>query len=1676
MARDVASRRHHWYPAVALVLLNLSALQAGERWSRQLTDYSHVPGNDWIPLARPGERQAGAKVLNYFDQTSFLDNSAQPQHHQFSYQQFPPQSSRLVFPPPPQQQQVQQQQDLDAVFNQQFNHQNFFQQHQQTQFGGGIQTIQRHPLPPYSPQLPKESLVHEKPSVVEQPFQFGQPAGPRQPTQQANGGVSQEEVQLLYVPVETLYNQKQPAPDTSRFNPLPQPVSASLINDFYTAATTTSKPRTTQTPYTTKSTTKATVKPKPNQPPLAMFMYNDDKSKISITDALGNLKNVGQISVLDSLSKNLPKVFIGPSGLAPPKGYSKFELPYLSTIEQNRFDRKLNDLPFFVAPLSYKTPSGFSKIPLPSPHVGSVIVQQSTASSQTNNYYRQPDNIEYYQPATLKFSDISTKPPITLPSAKPQQYEPDHYTSPTAKPTTDRITYSRGNTQSPQETYRQPQTYNSLSNLPNRHIVNEEYFNLAKTKKPAVQTTVSNYTPKTYKPFEFKPIPEQQYPEPEDQTPVFTTPKPATTTERLPTTRQEESRMKAFFKEENFRNRRPYTPSTLPPTYEEEDSPNNNQEQEQRFVHKFKLVDSVRPQTTSTTKSVIDNAFLDFFNQDGNQQNEMVKTVVSNTANNNAGQQIIRNNYFTSNANEAEPPKQKFVSTYFAPTTSGTSTTARATTTTSTVAPQTDAFFRDFDEKSRFASRPAVENQEAFINRYTESSYVNKYKYETNTNEAHYPVEVVTTQDPIRHDEVTTASPDQSYNIPSELPPISANLPGLVNSLMEDEWAQKKGGEQDSPTSTTTRTNFRKQQSYRTTPAPTTQEPYVSEVTTRRTRGRRPTASTTTHSDAPAPTRGSVNRSRSRYVASDGEKPSRGRVRSRVQVNPRVTKEDDNLEYQRDVLKQNYPIIRPTAGQSTTQTTTTTTTTTPPPPTTTTTTTQATTMPITYQQIYEEQTERLYPYPSTDPVDQEEVSIPRKEYSYNENYYEPEVTSTYPQTTPRRVVQYQTPAQQIDEESVRVLPVDYQPEPQREVIREQQPVYNLRRQPAKQPAEEAPVTSDEIPKVEITPRPRRPGLSRQQVYSPRTTAATERATTTTTTEVGASRGGSQQRRPAFVRRPARPLYTTTSAPPTTTYASRGYAPGGSDDEQPTQGTATVRPKSRQDILRARTRRPVTTTAAAATTTTASPEPSVTRGFARNKELRRVSPTTRSRQEQREREPQQQQTQQQADSTSTPRFRIRERTRFNLQPQESQWSTKLNQNSFQPVQDVESRHKTYGDEELPQNEPEIVTASALLNQEEEDGEGQISNIHLINVSAKMGGPVAATGTPGLIMNEVALSQAPPQAEDNADNSNAPSFAELLNDVMKEFIDEDVQQAGTEGKTVENEILIEEVPSSTTESQRRRNVGSGGRAGGNFRKRGRSHAVESFETAESQHINSHVYNSAGFEQLKNIDKAYLHGKNFAEEAKGASEIEENNAQEATTAGPAPQPQEEPIVTIQPEVTTSSISETTPLPETTSVLPVEHETVTPAPTPVEEDDGHSAEQFYDDEPTPEQTDPSQGIFADVKRQISDLFAMAENDPETEEIEEDDQQYQPSAPMASSTDEPELATTVNLTTTTTTTTDMTPEENQFEPVTESVPNAMPIPTSTSNGITHETEICYRGRCVKTDEKKPKKSKFKPN
>ncbi|KAI5711195.1 hypothetical protein M8J75_014942 [Diaphorina citri] len=116
--------------------------------------------------------------------------------------------------------------------------------------------------------------------------------------------------------------------------------------------------------------------PPPHQPPLAVYMERNENSKV--TDVLSILKEAKTIPVLDQVEEQSPIVFVGPSSLDPPKGYVKFDLPYLSSLESNRIERKIANLPFFVAPLNFKPPPGYSKVPFPAPHIGSVVISNST--------------------------------------------------------------------------------------------------------------------------------------------------------------------------------------------------------------------------------------------------------------------------------------------------------------------------------------------------------------------------------------------------------------------------------------------------------------------------------------------------------------------------------------------------------------------------------------------------------------------------------------------------------------------------------------------------------------------------------------------------------------------------------------------------------------------------------------------------------------------------------------------------------------------------------------------------------------------------------------------------------------------------------------------------------------------------------------------------------------------------------------------------------------------------------------------------------------------------------------------------------------------------------------------------------------------------------------------------
>lgn len=288
------------------------------------------------------------------------------------------------------------------------------------------------------------------------------------PEQQSSPKVEKEEVQLLYVPLESLnrgqFNFKSPITNSQIMNmdlysqgaqilqkPAPElqrPIQKPIDNysDYFTDFNTQLKdmdqvPKfsTLASPFpTAPPTTPRPKKLKPHQPPLAIFLSEEGSrnNQIKVRDVLNSLKHASSVPVLDSVNPlNAPKVFIGPSSLQPLDKYVKFELPYLSNIENS--DKKLRQLPFFVAPLSYNTPQGFAKIPFPSPHVGSVVINSqirdtttqgtSTENVQPNYYtgvYRQEQKPITHKPVVSFYSTAAPPPKV---NNIQQNYQSNYY-------------------------------------------------------------------------------------------------------------------------------------------------------------------------------------------------------------------------------------------------------------------------------------------------------------------------------------------------------------------------------------------------------------------------------------------------------------------------------------------------------------------------------------------------------------------------------------------------------------------------------------------------------------------------------------------------------------------------------------------------------------------------------------------------------------------------------------------------------------------------------------------------------------------------------------------------------------------------------------------------------------------------------------------------------------------------------------------------------------------------------------------------------------------------------------------------------------------------------------------------------------------------------------------------
>lgn len=928
---------------IAVILVSSTSVLA-DRWSRQLTQDSPVTANDWVPI-RNGKSISYGDDLTPAAQNQF-QFFAEPLNNRFNLQQQHPGASPSEInsfssqnsPPPFQFFNSQKQRTVQTFGGPIGNKPNAeplvqaspaFQYMQEVQRGPHVHHYQSQPIPkslqnfPPSQPIPQfQHLTQQQPRVPQfqnlpPPPQFQPiPTPPEfQPLQGEQQPQSEEQVQLLYVPYDSLYQQNQQQQQgafneekSNRFNILNQPVSASLINDFYsqnevqefpTKPATTKRPSTTRQPTIAPATTsfqsttpfETNSKPKPHQPPLSMFVAIDKfkGGKVTEADVLNTLKNSNSIDVMDSFSKNSPKVFIGPSGMTPPAGYSKFDLPYLSNIEGTRHERRIEQLPFFVAPLSYRTPPGFSKIPLPAPHVGSVVVNQppNTIESNESNGFTQDS---YY-----------TKQPI----AGPSQLNPSNL-DPSQK--SQKITLTSGFNYSPSgnvQLIRNEYTFPTLA--PTRETspsLENQQRSVYTTVRPTFAQTASPSTAETpltrvaYKHIEEKRNYGQSTNGPTTtRTPVTKTnldyfPSSPRSTARATTTKAPfiELEEHKTVNEEYFGFEKEKKPTFSFKFGSEVDKPRNNFNF--RPIPDFDFgesdyVTTKKPRTKTTTQAPIPET------QKSVTQYSFPSSTVNPTASfeyNNPTVSVIENTEEFGQVNGGS------AGNFFEYRSSPRPTT------------------QDFSY-----NRFSLGNEQTYSpnNAYTPQQYVQETSGDVSAQPENYAIV----------DEIaTTDNPD--YSLPSELPSISPQLPGWINSLMEDKWMQKPNITEDVTTSTTTTstttTTRRPINRGSRRPVTSTHRSTAAESTEERrpvTSRRRPTTYTSRHSDGTTestfPSRSTVSRgSKVKYNATSEDR-SKFRTRNRQPSTPRKEKEDIN--YQRDVLNQNYPSVRPVAVETSTE-------------------------------------------------------------------------------------------------------------------------------------------------------------------------------------------------------------------------------------------------------------------------------------------------------------------------------------------------------------------------------------------------------------------------------------------------------------------------------------------------------------------------------------------------------------------------------------------------------------------------------------------------------------------------------------------------------------------------------------------------------------------------------------
>lgn len=263
------------------------------------------------------------------------------------------------------------------------------------------------------------------------------------------------------------------------------------------------------------------------------------------------------------------------------------------------------------------------------------------------------------------------------------------------------------------------------------------------------------------------------------------------------------------------------------------------------------------------------------------------------------------------------------------------------------------------------------------------------------------------------------------------------------------------------------------------------------------------------------------------------------------------------------------------------------------------------------------------------------------------------------------------------------------------------------------------------------------------------------------------------------------------------------------------------------------------------------------------------------------------------------------------------------------------------------------------------------------------------------------------------------------------------------------------------------------------------ADGFETAESQHVSQSAYNVLPDEYSKyeskgahnSFSKGFYGDFPVNQEIETASALTMEMEPEAITEEIVQQEMDEEVVTNVPEAKIDATEEKEFLFESTTVVPEVEKTAT---VQVEEKPltTTTSQPITEEAPL---TPTTESIYDEVRKSLSELFSRG---PEEEEVATD-------SPLTEEKEvEPVTEQEVPKETTTTT---VAPEvtvaaEESHDEETASIAHVVELPTepevkanvteinrsfviatSTSQQVSHETEICYRGRCIKSVDAKKK-------